>query len=209
MSAASGLYRRVAQVLDPNTLLLSDPLPAGSYAVSIASGFVNETFSGNTVDARGSSTASPFVLVGNHYGTQLTGNTTYGGGEAIRVVAYPTEAPQLWGWSHDPFLGGTIILVAGTLIVGQGSSLINIGGGPWWAYLGGLCGAVLVFGTLIAAPKVGVLPTFIAVVLGQVVLAAAIDYFGWFGQPVASFGWDRILAIILLLASLALLLRRV
>ncbi len=104
----SGLYRRVAQVLDPNTLLLSDPLPAGSYAVSIASGFVNETFSGNTVDARGSSTASPFVLVGNHYGTQLTGNTTYGGGEAIRVVAYPTEAPQLWGWSHDPFLGGTI-----------------------------------------------------------------------------------------------------
>lgn len=85
------------------------------------------------------------------------------------------------------FLGGTIILVAGTLIVGQGSSLINIGGGPWWAYLGRLCGAVL----------------------GQVVLAAAIDDFGWFGQPVASFGWDRILAIILLLASLALLLRRV
>ena len=107
------------------------------------------------------------------------------------------------------FLGGTIILVAGTLIVGQGSSLINIGGGPWWAYLGGLCGAVLVFGTLLAAPKVGVLTTFVAVVLGQVVLAAAIDYFGWFGQPVASFGWDRILAIILLFASLALLLRRV
>jgi transporter family-2 protein len=107
------------------------------------------------------------------------------------------------------FLGGTLVLVAGTLIVGQGSSLINIGGGPWWAYLGGLCGAVLVFGTLVAAPKVGVLTTFVAVVLGQVVLAAAIDTFGWFGQPTASFGWDRILAVVLLLASLALLLRRV
>lgn len=107
------------------------------------------------------------------------------------------------------FLGGTIILVAGTLIVGQGSSLINVGGGPWWSYLGGICGAVLVFGTLIAAPKVGVLPTFVAVVLGQVVLAAAIDAFGWFGQPTAAFGWDRVLAVVLLLASLALLLRRV
>jgi transporter family-2 protein len=107
------------------------------------------------------------------------------------------------------FVVGTIVLVVGALVVGQGSSLVNIGGGPWWAYLGGLCGAVLVFGTLVAAPRVGVLTTFVAVVLGQVVLAAAIDNFGWLGQPVASFGWDRILAVVLLLASLALLVRRV
>ena len=106
-------------------------------------------------------------------------------------------------------LSFVVVLVVGALVVGQGSSLVNIGGGPWWAYLGGLCGAVLVFGTLVAAPRVGVLTTFVAVVLGQVVLAAAIDNFGWFGQPVASFGWDRILAVVLLLASLALLVRRV
>lgn len=107
------------------------------------------------------------------------------------------------------FLGGTIILVAATLIMNQGGALVHIGGGPWWAYLGGLCGAVLVFGTLVAAPRVGVLTTFVAVVLGQVVLAALIDRFGWFGQPAVPFGWDRVLAVVLLLASLALLVRRV
>lgn len=54
----------------------------------------------------------------------------------------------------------------------------------------------------------GVLTTFVAVVLGQVLLAAAIDNFGWLGHPVASFGWHRILAVLLLLGSLALLVRR-
>ena len=57
---------------------------------------------------RGSSTASGLVLVGNHYGTSVIGNTTYGGGVAIRAIAYPAEAPVQWGWTHDPFLGATI-----------------------------------------------------------------------------------------------------
>jgi bacterial/archaeal transporter family-2 protein len=107
------------------------------------------------------------------------------------------------------FLVGSVILVAATLAMGQGAALVNLGGGPWWAYLGGACGAVFVFATLVAAPRVGVLGTFVAVVLGQVALSALIDRFGWFGQPSISFGWDRVAAIVLLLAALVLLLRRV
>lgn len=107
------------------------------------------------------------------------------------------------------FMVGTVILVAATLAMSQGGALVNVGGGPWWAYLGGACGAVFVFATLVAAPRVGVLGTFVAVVLGQVALSAMIDRFGWFGQPSISFGWDRVVAIILLLAALALLVRRV
>ncbi len=48
------------------------------------------------------------VLVGNQYGTRVIGNTILGGGEAIRVASFPTESPGIWGWSHNPFLGGTI-----------------------------------------------------------------------------------------------------
>ncbi len=72
-----------------------------------------------------------------------------------------------------------------------------------------LLAAFVVIELKVAAPRVGVLTTFVAVVLGQVVLAALIDTFGWFGQPTAPFGWDRVLAVLLLLASLALLVRRV
>lgn len=107
------------------------------------------------------------------------------------------------------FIVGTVILVVATLAVGQGGALVKLGGGPWWAYLGGACGAVFVFATLVAAPRVGVLATFVAVVTGQVLLSALIDRFGWFGLPSISFGWDRVAAIVLLLAALVLLVRRV
>ncbi len=119
------------------------------------------------------------------------------------VVGSPVASAAL------SFLADSIILLTATLIMRQGSSLVHFGGGPWWAYPGGICGAVLVFGILVAVPRVGVLTTFVAVVLGQVVLAAAIDRFGWFGQPAIPFGWDRILAVMLLFISLALLVRRV
>jgi len=106
------------------------------------------------------------------------------------------------------FVVGTVVLVVATLVVGQGSSLVSAGGGPWWAYLGGFCGAVLVVSTLVSAPRLGVTTTFVAVILGQVVLAALIDRFGWLGQVSIPFTAERAIAIVLLLVSLVLLTRR-
>jgi hypothetical protein len=45
------------------------------------------------------------ALAGNHYGTVVTGNVFSGGGESILVLAYPTEYPNIWGWTHVPFTG--------------------------------------------------------------------------------------------------------
>ncbi len=104
----AGQWRRIAQAIGPNTYLLDQPLPQGSYDISIASGFVNESYRGNTIDARGSSVAVNIDLLGNSFGTQIVGNHLLGGGEALRVVAYPTEHPSIWGWSHTPILGAVI-----------------------------------------------------------------------------------------------------
>jgi hypothetical protein len=104
----AGTWRRIAQAIDAETYLLADPLPAGSYAISIATGFVDETFQGNAVDSRGSSTADDLVLAGDHFGAKVLGNQFLGGAEAFAIEAAPTEQPDFWGWSHAPFLGGTI-----------------------------------------------------------------------------------------------------
>lgn len=106
------------------------------------------------------------------------------------------------------FVVGTVVLVVATLAVGQGASLISLGVGPWWAYLGGICGAVFVVSTLVAAPRLGVTTTFVAVILGQVLLAALIDRFGWLGQASIPLTPERAVAIALLLVSLVLLTRR-
>jgi transporter family-2 protein len=107
------------------------------------------------------------------------------------------------------FAIGTLLLVGAVIVVGDGGALAGgIGSGPWWAYLGGACGAVFVVATLLAAPRVGVTTTFVAVIAGQVVASALIDRFGWLGQPVVPLSADRLIAIALLVASLLLLVRR-
>ena len=106
------------------------------------------------------------------------------------------------------FVIGTALLLIAVAVVGDGASVLkDLGDGPWWAYAGGACGAVFVVATLLAAPRVGVTTTFVAVIAGQVVAAALIDRLGWLGQPQIPLSGERIAAIGLLVVSLVLLVR--
>jgi hypothetical protein len=104
----AGQWRTIAQRLGPQLYWLDEPIARETDAVSIASGFVRETFEGNTVDCRGSGIADNLVLAGNLYGVKIIKNRLLGGNMAIRLQAMATEAPNLWGWSHAPFLGGVV-----------------------------------------------------------------------------------------------------
>ena len=110
----AGQYRVIAQALGPETYLLDSPVTPGAFDASIATGFVHESYVGNTVDERGSSTADAFVLAGNQFGATVVGNHVLGGLQAFRLTAYPSEWPVTWGWTHAPFLGAT---VAGNTVV--------------------------------------------------------------------------------------------
>lgn len=105
------------------------------------------------------------------------------------------------------FAIGTVLLLVLLLASGGLGGLAGVGGGPWWAYLGGVCGTAVVVGTLISTPRIGVLATFVAVIVGEVAMATAIDRFGWFGVTPRPLAWDRILALVLLLSSLVLVVR--
>jgi hypothetical protein len=104
----AGQWRMVAQVLDATTYVLDAPLAPGAFAVSVVTGFVNEMYRDNTIDARGSSTANGLVLAGNQFGAGVVGNHFLGGNRAFELTAYPSETPSVWGWTHAPFLGATI-----------------------------------------------------------------------------------------------------
>lgn len=107
------------------------------------------------------------------------------------------------------FLVGIVILLGAVVIVGDtGTVTSGLGGGPWWAYLGGACGAFFVVATIVASPRIGVTTTFIAVIAGQVAAATLIDRFGWLGVPSIPLTPERVIAIVLLIISLVLLLRR-
>ncbi len=102
----AGQWRTIVQPVGPLTYLLDEPIAKETNAISMATGFVRETFEGNTIDCRGSGIAADLVLAGNVFGVKVLRNRFQGGGMAIRLLATPTESPVQWGWSHAPFLGG-------------------------------------------------------------------------------------------------------
>jgi hypothetical protein len=105
---AAGQFRRIAQVIDPVTYLVDEAIPKGTEAVSIARGFVGESFERNRIDIRGGKLSAGMVFVGNHFGTRVVKNHLLGGVASFKFTACPTETPVAWGWSHAPFLGGVI-----------------------------------------------------------------------------------------------------
>ena len=129
----------VAQQINSTMYLMQNALPSGSYKISISnSGYVNQTFQGNTIDTRGGENASAadLVLAGNTFGTQIISNNFLGGG--IRLEAAPTNDPSsppyIWGWSHAPFMGALIegnTFVDSNMVGHTGPSFIGVDHSPY------------------------------------------------------------------------------
>ncbi len=70
---------------------------------------------------------------------------------------------------------------------------------------GGILGAVYIFLLIYLSPKLGIAAVTGFVVAGQLLMAVAIDHFGWLGFPVHTIQWQRIIGILLLGAGLYLI----
>lgn len=106
----AGEFVTVVQNLGNGAIRVSPPLqisgnPASRTVISVASGFRETRIEGNTIDATGSDNAFNLCLAGNHFGSIVAGNVLTGGGESMRITSFPTESPNVWGWSHAPMAG--------------------------------------------------------------------------------------------------------
>jgi transporter family-2 protein len=84
----------------------------------------------------------------------------------------------------------------------------RLAGLPWWAWLGGPLGAAFLFTIITTAPRIGATAALGSVIAGQLVAAALFDHFGLLGFAPRPLDAPRLLGIALLLAGVALLLRR-
>lgn len=105
------------------------------------------------------------------------------------------------------FLVGTLALVAvalGQRAVPDATLMRSL---PWWAWIGGLCGAVFVAGAAFAAPRIGVANMLTISVASQLLSAILLDHWGAFGVPVQSISITRVAGILLVIGG-AVLVRR-
>lgn len=103
------------------------------------------------------------------------------------------------------FLIGAIFLGIVVIFFGK-FDLITFSAVPKWQLLCAVCGLTYVVLSIITVPKIGVGIMIISVIVGQIVTGIVIDHFGLFGNQIIGIDAQRMLGIVLLLASLYFML---
>lgn len=78
---------------------------------------------------------------------------------------------------------------------------------PWWAWLGGMMGALYVTTATTAGPRLGALLLLALGVAGQMVASLVVDHYGLLGFPQQPVTAAKIVGVLLLCAGIALVAR--
>lgn len=72
---------------------------------------------------------------------------------------------------------------------------------PWWIWMGGILGAVIVYGNAWLIPLIGVSAFMMALLIGQLLLSLLMERQGWLGAPKKHISWTQYAGIIIMLAG--------
>ena len=121
---------------------------------------------------------------------------------------------QLAGAVGNPVQATTVAFFVATMVlllfcIGNGSVRL-VGKAfsrdyPWWMWIGGLCGATIVFGNAWLVPHVGVGVFAMALLVGQLALSMLMEHRGWLGAPRKHISWVQIVGILLMIGGVALI----
>ena len=77
--------------------------------------------------------------------------------------------------------------------------------GPWWMWIGGICGAFYVVTTIIAVPKLGATMMFTLFLAGQMTASILLDHYGLIGFPVKLISLWRIMGVLLVVVGMIMI----
>lgn len=123
------------------------------------------------------------------------------------VNAFLGKISGLWEATFVVHAVGTVFAGLMVLCLRCGG-FARLGQAPWYAWIGGVLGVLIIYGVARSIPKVGVASATTAIIIGQVLTATVIDHFGLFGLTRLPFTCWRILGGLLLAAGAWLLLKR-
>lgn len=78
---------------------------------------------------------------------------------------------------------------------------------PWWAWSGGLFGAIFVGLAVVLVPQLGAATFFALLITGQLVASVAFDHFGLLGLAQRSVDLPRVIGVALLIGGVVLIRR--
>lgn len=115
----------------------------------------------------------------------------------------------LWESTFVVHLIGLAVVTILLFVVRIGSgSLGEIVRAPWYVYLGGVLGVLIIYGVVRSIPQVGVAPATTAIILGQIFTAGLVDHFGLFGMKRIPFSYYQLLGSLLMAGGAWLILKQ-
>ena len=105
------------------------------------------------------------------------------------------------------FIVGTVALLAVWLMTPNRPGSAAFAGLPWYAWIGGLYGAVFVAVAAYAAPKIGVASLITIGIAGQIVMALWLDHIGAMGLAREPISPGRVIGAFLVVAGVVLVRR--
>jgi transporter family-2 protein len=106
------------------------------------------------------------------------------------------------------FAVGFGALIVATLLLGTRPNGEAVRGLPWYAWTGGLYGALFVAMAAFATPRLGISYFVVVAIAGQLVVALFLDRIGAFGMAVREISFTRLAGVALVLAGAFLVQQR-
>jgi bacterial/archaeal transporter family-2 protein len=103
------------------------------------------------------------------------------------------------------FVVGSVVLVAVCVLSGEKwNSLLKLSSVAPWQLVGGLLGAMFVFGTTLLAPRIGVATMLSLVVAGQILASLVFDRAGILGMTARELSSPRLIGAALVIVGVLL-----
>ncbi|MBT3922626.1 MAG: DMT family transporter [Nitrospina sp.] len=102
-------------------------------------------------------------------------------------------------------VGGLCLLISVVVLRVPFPALGAVSTIPVWSWGGGLIGAAVVLGSILAGPKIGALALVGVLLAGQLIASVLMDHFGWLGFPIQKMTGVRFVGIMLLVGGLYLI----
>lgn len=128
----------------------------------------------------------------------------------------PGMNARLGAAAGSPFYGGLTNFLVGVVVVlavllalylrgdVTAPNLKQMTSVPWWAWLGGLFGAMYVCTAIFVVPKIGGVNYFVCIVVGQIVGHLIIDRWGLLGLSTHPITPTRVVGVVLVIAGMLL-----
>jgi transporter family-2 protein len=109
--------------------------------------------------------------------------------------------------------GALIVHIVGAVFAGAALVFFSSGGlgawrsAPWYAYLGGVFGVLLVTALSFATPRIGAAAALVIFLGAQLIVGALIGHFGWLETPVKPVDAAKLAGFVLLAVGAWLVVR--